>query len=97
MTDLEQHVDKMKVRLSQWEKSIDELESKIKTAPGKMKKEYQQQVEALKHKRYEASIKIKEMQKVNDNAGKEVNKRFENTWNSLSQTFGSVKIKIFGK
>ncbi|WP_020405432.1 hypothetical protein [Hahella ganghwensis] len=97
MSARKKYIEEMKTKLDQWDKDIDELEKRARTASSELKAEYQNQVKTLKDKRDEAAKKFEELQSATDGAWEDVKDGMEQAWNSVSHAFGSAKTKIFGK
>ncbi|WP_444993843.1 hypothetical protein [Aliikangiella sp. IMCC44359] len=97
MSEHKKYVEKVKIELVQWNKEIEVLEAKKRTASAELKKEYQKQIEMFKSKCNEGAEKLKELRKTDDNTWKDVKQGFEHTWNSISDAYHSAKFKMFGK
>ncbi|PSW05445.1 hypothetical protein [Photobacterium lipolyticum] len=97
MSERQRYVDQMKLKLDQWNKDIDELEDKVKTAGSDMKDEYQNNLATLKKKRDEATQKFEELQSTTDSAWGDVKDGFEHAWMSISNGVTSAKNKLFDK
>lgn len=97
MSDRKKYVNEMKTKLDQWNKDIDELEEKTKTASTELKEGYRKQVDTLKNKRDEAAQKFEELQSATESGWEDVKEGMEQAWNSVSHAFSSAKDKIFGK
>ncbi len=95
MSERQQYVDQMKIKLDQWSKDIDQLEDKIKAAKSEVKDDYKKNLATMKTKRDEAAKKFEELQNTTDSAWGDVKDGFEQAWSSISHGVTAAKDKLF--
>lgn len=90
MSKRSEYVEKMKVKLDEWNADIDKLEAQAKSAEAELKIEYREQLEALKQQRDEAKAKLQKLESASDEAWEDIKTGVETAWRSMSSALDSA-------
>lgn len=78
--------EKLEARLDQWRAEIDKLKAKAAEAGADARKEYQDQVDALRGQQEEARERLKELDEATGDAWKNLKSRIEKVWDDLGDS-----------
>jgi len=88
----EDYIKKMKSKLEEWDNEMRKLADRdIKLD---MKKEYQEQVEALKPKMAAARKKMDDLEKASENAWEDLKAGMDMAWNAIAETIQAIKSRF---
>lgn len=79
------YVEKMKIKLDEWNTKIDALQAKADQVKPDMKAEYQSQLQNLKEKRDKAQEKLKELRETSKSAWEDLKAGAECAWEDLAK------------
>jgi|WetSurMetagenome_2_1015567.scaffolds.fasta_scaffold388692_2 hypothetical protein len=95
MENRKEYIDKITVRLKEWDKEVEKLEAKAETAKADVKASYNQQINELRLKKEEAQQKLKKIQDAGEDAWEELKDGAEKSWlifeDSLKKAWGKFK------
>ena len=78
--------EKLEARLDQWRAEIDKLQAKAAEAGADARKEYQDQVDALRAQQEEARQKLKDLDEATGDAWKNLKSGIEKAWDDLGDS-----------
>ena len=90
MSTRDDYVEKMKTNLDAWNASIDNLEAKARVAEADAQNTYNEQIEALRKQRDDASAKLGELRAAGDDAWEDLRTGMETAWDSLDKAMKSA-------
>ena len=95
MENRKDYIDKMVIRLREWDNEVQKLEVKAETAKTDVKASYNQQINELRLKKEEAQQKLKKIQDAGEDAWEELKDGAEKSWkifeDSLKNAWGKFK------
>lgn len=94
MSSRDEYVRKMQAKLEEWNNDIDTLSVKANEVSGDLKKEYSEQIAALKAKQAVALEKIEEMQKSGESAWKDLKAGADLAWTAIGEAVDSAKSRF---
>ena len=97
MTSRDEHLEKFKTQLNQWNAEIDKLEGNARKAQADAKTQYDKQLEALREMRDDAQTKFNEMQKTSAEAWDVMVKGTEKAWQAWGSAFEDARSKFSSK
>ncbi len=81
----DEYVEKLKIKLDEWNAKIDQLQAKADQVKPDLKTEYQKQILNLKEKRARAEEKLDELGKASKSAWEDLKAGAETAWEDLAQ------------
>lgn len=94
MTNQDAYVQKLHAKLDEWNAEIDKLKAKADKVEADSRLEYQKQIEALREKRKDAEIKIREVVEVGEGALKDLKSGVQGAWDSMEEALKSARSKF---
>lgn len=83
MTTRHEYIEKLKVKLDEWDADIDELEIKAQKAKADVKFEFEDQLIALRRKRDDARVKLGEIKGASEGAWEDLKQGADEAWGNL--------------
>ena len=80
MENRKDYIDRMAVRLKEWDTELQKLEAKAETAKTDVKASYNQKINELRLKKEEAQLKLKKIQDAGEDAWEELQEGAEKSW-----------------
>ena len=80
MENRKDYIDRMAVRLKEWDTELQKLEAKAETAKTDVKASYNQKINELHLKKEEAQLKLKKIQDAGEDAWEELQEGAEKSW-----------------
>ena len=84
------YVEKMKIKLDEWNTKIDALQAKADQVKPELKAEYQNQLNKLKEKRVVAEEKLKGLREPSKSAWEDLKTGAESAWEDLAAAIKSA-------
>ncbi|MBT0663692.1 coiled coil domain-containing protein [Geobacter pelophilus] len=94
MSNRDEYIRKMQVKLDEWNREIDLLTVKAGGVATDVKKEYLQQIEALKVKQAAARQKIEELQQAGESAWEDLKSGIELAWTAMGEAINSARSRF---
>jgi uncharacterized coiled-coil DUF342 family protein len=94
MTDKDAYVQKLHEKLDEWNAEIDKLKAKADKVEADSRLEYQKQIEALRKKRKDAEIKIREVVEAGEGALEDLKTGVQGAWDSMEEALKSARSKF---
>jgi lipid II:glycine glycyltransferase (peptidoglycan interpeptide bridge formation enzyme) len=91
MTKREEYVDKMKSQLDQWNAEAARWEEKVKHAEADMKAEYERQLEAVRSRRDEAMVNMRQLQAASTEAWMDMMRGVDEAWKRMGEAVGQAR------
>ena len=91
MTKREEYVDKMKSQLDQWNAEAARWEEKVKHAEADMKAEYERQLEAVRSRRDEAMVNMRQLQAASTEAWMDMIRGVDEAWKRMGEAVGQAR------
>ena len=91
MTTRHEYVEKLKVKLDEWDNDIDELEASAKKASSDIKLEIGDQMTSLRIKRDIAKLKLSEIMDASEEAWEDVKEGAEGAWSDLKDAIEKAR------
>jgi hypothetical protein len=91
MTKREEYVDKMKSQLDQWNAEAVRWEEKVKHAEADMKAEYERQLEAVRSRRDEAMVNMRQLQAASTEAWMDMMRGVDEAWKRMGEAVGQAR------
>ena len=91
MNSRQDYIQKLKLKLDEWNAKIDELEVQAKLAEMENREKYEAELSRLKEKRDELKDKIENMSESGEKAFEELRTGAEKAWESLSEAFNNAR------
>jgi hypothetical protein len=88
------YIEKLRVKLYEWDAAIDRLSAKGGQTVAQAKVEYQKQLAALQAQREEVGKKIKELQEASDSAWQDLKVGADVAWQALGQAVKSAASRL---
>lgn len=85
------YVEKLKLRLDEWNADIDKLAAKAALAEAEAKIKYQNQLDDLRAKRDDVRDKLLAVQQAGEGAWEDLKEGLENSWEILKMSFNTAK------
>jgi predicted RNase H-like nuclease (RuvC/YqgF family) len=83
MTSRHEFIDKLKLKLDEWDADIDELEDRAQRAKADVKFELEDQITSLKLKRDIAKLKLSEIKDAGEEAWEDIKTGAEEAWDDV--------------
>ena len=90
MNERQDYIKKMKARLEEWKRDIEQLETKADSAEGKLKQNYHEQIARLQQQRDDAARKLEDLQNSSGDAWKDLKSGIEMAWDAMGQAVDSA-------
>ncbi|GAB6088529.1 sll1863 family stress response protein [Spirochaeta dissipatitropha] len=90
MSAREELIQKLKTRLDEWNKSIDELEAQAEKVEADAKIKLQEQLQDLKKQRDSARNDLRDLQSASSEAFEDMKDGLEQAWKSINDSFRSA-------
>lgn len=90
MSAREELIQKLKTRLDEWNKSIDELEAQAEKVEADAKIKLQEQLQELKKQRDSARNDLRDLQSAGSEAFEDMKDGLEQAWKSINDSFRSA-------
>ena len=97
MTSRDEHLEKFKAKLDEWNAEISKLEASARDAQADAKAQYEKQLASMRQMRDEAQGKFSEMQTATTDAWDAMAKGAENAWNAWASAFDEARSKFAPK
>jgi chromosome segregation ATPase len=94
MTDRDEHLDKFKAKLDEWNAEIDKLESNARKAQAGAKAQYDKQLALLREMRDDAQKNFSEMQNATTEAWDVMLQGTEKAWHAWINAFDDARSKF---
>ncbi|MCP3869249.1 MAG: hypothetical protein GY703_14330 [Gammaproteobacteria bacterium] len=94
MTDRDEYIQNLKATLDNWNKDIEQLEARARTAQGEVREQFDKQLETLREMRDEALKRQHEMQNAAVGAWDAMVQGTENAWQAWSDAFDDARSKF---
>jgi len=94
MSSRDEYVRKMQAKLEEWNADIDKLAAKADVVSGELKKDYAEQIAALKVKQAAAREKMEEVQKSGESAWEDLKSGAELAWSAIAESIDSAKSRF---
>jgi chromosome segregation ATPase len=94
MENKKSFIDKFTNQLKDWDKELDSLRDKYKSAGSDVKEKYQKQIEELKSKKDEAQSKLDELKDASEDKWESMKDNFEDAWGKISESFKNTIDKL---
>lgn len=94
MKSKEEYVRVMQAKLEEWSADIDVLTAKGNEVSAELKRDYAEQVEALKTKQAAARQKIEELQKSGESAWEDLKAGLDLAWTAIGEAVDSAKSRF---
>jgi len=91
MTTRHEYIEKLKVKLDEWDADIDEFEDKATKAKADLKFELEDQITLLRLKRDIASLKLSEIKDASEEAWEDVKQGTEEAWSNLKDAIEKAR------
>ncbi|MGB5677450.1 MAG: hypothetical protein WBN36_06525 [Gammaproteobacteria bacterium] len=85
MTTRHEYIEKLKIKLDEWDNDIDELEAKALKTKSEVKYEVEDQVKSLRLKRDLARMKMSEIKDASEEAWEDLKEGADEAWLSLKE------------
>ncbi|MGB5279443.1 MAG: hypothetical protein WBO16_13915 [Gammaproteobacteria bacterium] len=85
MTTRHEYIEKLKIKLDEWDNDIDELEAKALKTKSEIKYEVEDQVKSLRLKRDLARMKMSEIKDASEEAWEDLKEGADEAWLSLKE------------
>lgn len=85
MTTRHEYIEKLKIKLDEWDNDIDELEAKTLRAKSEIKYEVEDQMKSLRLKRDLARMKMSEIKDASEEAWEDLKEGADEAWLSLKE------------
>jgi hypothetical protein len=79
------YIEKLKIKLDEWDNDIDELEAKALRAKSEIKYEVEDQIKSLRLKRDIASMKMSEIKDASEEAWEDLKEGADEAWLNLKE------------
>lgn len=83
--------EKLEARLDQWRAEIDKLQANAAEAGADTRKEFENQVKALRKQQDKAREKLKELETASDDAWNDIKHGIEKAWDDLGDAVKSAR------
>lgn len=94
MSNRDEYVRKMQLKLEEWNADIDILSAKANEVSADLKHEYNEQIAVLKAKQVVARQKMEEMQKSGESAWEDLKAGSELAWSAIAEAVDSAKSRF---
>ena len=94
MKSRDEYVRKMQAKLEEWNTEIDTLSARADEVTADVRKEYSEQIEALKAKQAAARQKIEELQHAGESALGDMKSGIELAWTALGEAIDSARSRF---
>lgn len=94
MSAKDEYVRKMHAKLEEWSADIDSLTTKANEVSEDVRRDFHDQIAALKVKRAAAEQKIEELQKVGDSAWEDLKAGIDLAWTAIGESIDSAKSRF---
>jgi uncharacterized coiled-coil DUF342 family protein len=91
MTSRQETVDKLKIKLDEWNTKIDELEVQARLAEMQNREKYESEIARLKEKRDELKDTLDNMPDSGHKAFEELRTGAEQAWDALSEAYNRAR------
>jgi uncharacterized coiled-coil DUF342 family protein len=90
MKNKEAYIQKLHVKIDEWNADIDKLKAKADQAEADAKIEYQKQIEALNDKRNELEKKVSEISRSSEDAWQDLKAGIDLAWEAMNEAIKSA-------
>lgn len=94
MTSRDEYVRKMQAKLEEWNAEIDTMTAKAGKVTSDIRKEYNEQIEALKVKQAAARLKLEELQHSGENVWEDLKSGIEAAWAAIGEAIKSARSRF---
>lgn len=94
MGNRDEYVRKMQAKLDEWNAEIDQLTIKANAATAELRKEYSEQIEALKARQAVARERIEELQQAGEGAWGDLKSGIELAWTAMGEALDSARSRF---
>ncbi|HBA72941.1 MAG: hypothetical protein V1791_16075 [Pseudomonadota bacterium] len=94
MSTKDEYIRKMHAKLEEWSADIDSLTTKANEVSEDVRREFQDQIAALKVKQASARQKIEELQKGGDSAWEDLKTGIDLAWTAIGESIDSAKSRF---
>jgi predicted nucleic acid-binding Zn-ribbon protein len=94
MSDKDAYVQKLHVKLDEWNAEIDKLKAKANKAEAESRLEYQKEIESLQRRRKAAEEKLSEVRQAGEGAWKDLKSGVQNAWDSMEEAVKSARSRF---
>ena len=91
MTTRHEYIEKLKNKLDEWDADIDALEAEMSRAKADLKFEMRDQLSAIRLKRDNARLKLRELSGAGEEAWVDLKAGAEDAWNSLREALEKAR------
>lgn len=90
MSNRDEYIQKMQVKLEEWNADIDSLTAKVSEVSADVRSEYNEQIASLKTKQAAARQKIEELQQAGESAWEDLKAGIELAWIAIGEAVDSA-------
>lgn len=94
MSNRDEYVRKMQIKLDEWNSEIDTLTAKAGEVKAEVSREYGEQIKVLKEKQAAARLKIEELQHSGEGAWGDMKTGIEIAWASMGEAINSARSRF---
>jgi predicted nucleic acid-binding Zn-ribbon protein len=94
MSKRDEYVEKLKHKLDDWNKDLDELEAKAEHVKGDMKEKYKEELAVVREQRESVKQKASELIDSSEGAWEELKTGVEDAWHKLSAAIDRAHSKF---
>jgi len=91
MSNRQEYIDKLKLKLDEWNAKIDEMEVQAKLAEMENREKYESEIARFKAKRDEIQNRLETMRHSSEQAFEELRQGAEQAWDSLWDAYKKAK------
>ena len=91
MSERDVYVEKLKVRLDQWNAEMDKLEAKTREASVEARGQFEKQMDELREHQRAAEERLKTLQRANEQAWEDMKSGAEQMWKSFADAMAKAR------